>query len=68
MAKVTKRAPVKYADKSAGQPELLPVFDVIKELVSVYARGSFLLKRMHLATMSYTMTGLWNYRENTIRR
>lgn len=41
MAKTSKSAPAKYADKSAGQPELLPVFDAIKKLVSVYAEGNY---------------------------
>jgi hypothetical protein len=44
MAKTKKSAPAKYADKSAGQPELLPVFDMIKKLVSVYVRGNYVIK------------------------
>jgi hypothetical protein len=31
--------PVKYSDKSAGQPELVLIFEQIKKLLSPYAKG-----------------------------
>jgi hypothetical protein len=44
MAKTSKSAPAKYADKSTGQPELLLVFDAIKKLVAAYAEGNYSVK------------------------
>ena len=44
MAKATKSKPAKYADKSAGQPELVPVFHAIKKMISFYARGNYKAK------------------------
>jgi predicted DNA-binding transcriptional regulator len=31
---------IKYADKSAGQPDLLPIFETIVKLMEPYAKGS----------------------------
>ncbi|MGJ4746093.1 DUF1801 domain-containing protein [Leptospira sp. SA-E8] len=31
---------IKYEDKSAGQPELVPIFDEIKKLIKPYKKGS----------------------------
>lgn len=36
----TKEKPIKYADKSAGQPELIIVFDAIKALMKPYVKGT----------------------------
>lgn len=44
MAKAAKSAPAKYADKSAGQPELLPLFNSIRKLVMTYAKGNYVAK------------------------
>lgn len=41
MARTKKSAPAKYSDKSAGQPELLPVFDALRNAISAYAGGNF---------------------------
>ncbi len=35
-----KEKPIKYADKSGGQPELIPVFNSIKALMKPYAKGT----------------------------
>lgn len=34
----------KYADKSAGQPELPPVFDTLKALLMPYVKGSVVMR------------------------
>ena len=34
-----KDRPIKYTDKSPGQPGLVPIFDQIKKLISAYAKG-----------------------------
>lgn len=31
---------IKYSDKSAGQPELVPIFEAIKEMMLPYEKGS----------------------------
>jgi len=36
--------PLKYADKSAGQPELLDLFNTLKKILSDYAKGNFFVK------------------------
>jgi hypothetical protein len=41
MSEVKKIAAAKYADKSEGQLELLPIFDTLKKLVSGYVKGNF---------------------------
>lgn len=33
-------SPIKYTDKSAGQPELVPIFDKLVELLNPYEKGS----------------------------
>lgn len=35
--------PIKYTDKSPGQPELVPIFEQIKKLISVYEKGHLLV-------------------------
>lgn len=45
MAKATvsskkETKPIKYADKAAGQPELVPIFNKLVELLSPYEKGS----------------------------
>ncbi|MEX6686483.1 hypothetical protein QTN47_03205 [Danxiaibacter flavus] len=47
MAKATASSkketkPIKYADKSEGQPELVPVFNKLVELLSPYEKGSII--------------------------
>ena len=44
MAKVTKTKPAKYADKSAGHPELVSLYNAIKKLISRYAKGNYSIK------------------------
>ncbi|HTL10484.1 MAG TPA: hypothetical protein VL307_19550 [Chitinophagaceae bacterium] len=52
MAKASKAAArgknaetgIKYSDKSAGQPTLLPVFEALKKLLLPYAKGSLQLR------------------------
>jgi hypothetical protein len=44
MAKTTKSQPVKYADKSAGQPELVTLFSKIKKVISEYAGSNYTVK------------------------
>src|ERR1700690_607524 len=39
--KNSKRKLLKYSDKSAGQPELLPIFDRIKNLIKKYEKNNF---------------------------
>jgi hypothetical protein len=34
-----KDNPIKYTDKSPGQPQLLPIFEQLKKLVGAYAKG-----------------------------
>lgn len=34
-----KDRPIKYEDKSAGQPELVPIFQQLKKLIGIYAKG-----------------------------
>lgn len=36
----TAETGIKYADKSAGQPELVPIFNAIKKLLLPYSKGS----------------------------
>ena len=47
MAKAAKKAVekksgsgLKYADKSAGQPQLLPIFESLRKLMKPYAKGT----------------------------
>jgi hypothetical protein len=35
-----KEPTIKYTDKSAGQPELIPIFEAIKKMMMPYQRGS----------------------------
>ena len=52
MAKATKPAAstdkkeigIKYTDKSPGQPELVPIFDAIVQLLKPYEKGNLLLR------------------------
>jgi hypothetical protein len=44
MAKSSRSAPLKYSDKSAGQPELVVIFNAIKKILSFYAKGNFIVK------------------------
>jgi hypothetical protein len=44
MAEASKRAPAKYADKSSGQPELIPLFNDLKKILSAYAKGNYKVK------------------------
>src|ERR1700680_3534769 len=39
-----KSPPTKYSDKSNGQPELLPLFESIKGILSEYVEGNYILK------------------------
>ena len=44
MAKSSGSGPIKYADKSAGQPELNSLFQSLKKILSGFARGNFAVK------------------------
>ncbi|MFT3934242.1 MAG: hypothetical protein QM726_11540 [Chitinophagaceae bacterium] len=35
---------IKYSDKSAGQPQLVPIFDALKKLLLPYGKGSIKVK------------------------
>jgi hypothetical protein len=39
-----KDYPIKYEDKSAGQPELIILFDKIKKLAAPYAKGHLIVR------------------------
>jgi hypothetical protein len=39
-SKTTTESSIKYKDKSAGQPELIPIFEKIKALLKVYAKDN----------------------------
>jgi len=39
-AKKNNGSTIKYADKSAGQPELVPIFEALKSLMLPYIKGS----------------------------
>jgi hypothetical protein len=43
-APVKKKAPLKYSDKSAGQPALLYVFEELKKLMLPYVKGTIELQ------------------------
>lgn len=40
----SKSSPVKYSDKSAGQPGLTPIFDQVKKLCAAYAKGHLMVR------------------------
>lgn len=44
MAKASKSRPLKYADKSVGQPEMAIIFHAIKKILSAYAKGNFIVR------------------------
>lgn len=35
---------IKYSDKSAGQPHLVPIFNEIKKLLTAYAKGNLVVR------------------------
>ena len=35
---------IKYSDKSAGQPQLVPIFEEIKKLLMAYAKGNLVVR------------------------
>lgn len=37
-----KEKGIKYSDKSAGQPELLPIFETLKALLAPYEKGTII--------------------------
>ena len=37
----SEKKPLKYSDKSAGQPELVPIFNTIKSLIKKYEKNNF---------------------------
>jgi hypothetical protein len=39
--KNSRKKPLKYSDKSAGQPELVSIFDRIKNLIKKYEKNNF---------------------------
>ena len=44
MAKTSRSKPLKYADKSSGQPEMADIFNAIKKILSGFAKGNFVVK------------------------
>jgi hypothetical protein len=44
MAKASRSKPLKYADKSDGQPEMADIFHAIKKILSGFAKGNFIVK------------------------
>lgn len=44
MAKAGKISSIKYADKSAGQPALVAVFEDLKRVLLKYVKGSYVVK------------------------
>jgi hypothetical protein len=44
LAKTSRSKPLKYADKSAGQPEMADIFKTIKKIISGFAKGNFVVK------------------------
>lgn len=39
-----KDRPIKYTDKSAGQPELVPIFNELKKLMQPYVKGHLIVR------------------------
>lgn len=39
-AKKTEAKPIKYSDKSAGQPKLIPIFNELVKIMTPFAKGS----------------------------
>lgn len=39
-----KDKPIKYEDKSPGQPELMPVFNQLKKLIAPYGKGTMVVR------------------------
>ncbi len=44
MPKVNLKKPIKYADKSEGQPVMQIIFDKLKKMISQYVKGNFLVR------------------------
>jgi hypothetical protein len=44
MAKASTSRPIKYADKSTGQPGLVSIFADLKNLLSDYVKGKYIAK------------------------
>ena len=44
MPKKSRSRPLKYSDKSPGQPEMSVIFDAIKKVLSDFAIGDYLVK------------------------
>jgi hypothetical protein len=44
LAKASKSRPIKYSDKSAGQPEMSIIFQALKKILSVYVKGNYIVK------------------------
>ena len=44
MAKTSQSKPIKYSDKSAGQPEMDLIFRAIKKILSGFAKGHIVVK------------------------
>ncbi len=40
----SKDTGIKYADKSAGQPELIPIFEAIRDMFLPYQKGQLKLR------------------------
>jgi hypothetical protein len=44
VSKAGRDRPIKYTDKSGGQPELIPIFNELKKLMSPYAGGHMVVR------------------------
>lgn len=53
-----KDRPIKYSDKSAGQPEMILIFEELKKLIKPYAKGTMVERGD-----SHSTYGLWSDKE-----
>jgi hypothetical protein len=44
MAKAGKTSSIRYADKSAGQPEMVKIFASLRQIMSMFVKGNFIAK------------------------
>lgn len=53
-----KDRPIKYEDKSPGQPQLIPIFKQLKKLITPYGKGTMVVRGDKPGTY-----GLWSDKE-----
>jgi hypothetical protein len=44
LSKASHSRPLKYSDKSVGQPQMSMIFHALKKILSSYAKGNFIVK------------------------